>query len=102
MYTWNRRTAPLRSSLTLALLAVIHAAAAQDTTPPAAPAPPPAPIEEPTTLDKVTVVGSHIQGASTTDALPVMVGGASWHMPPLRLRNKMARHRLRRIKRFMP
>ncbi|MBA3928106.1 MAG: TonB-dependent receptor [Xanthomonas sp.] len=76
MYTWNRRTAPLRSSLTLALLAVIHAAAAQDTTPPAAPAPPPAPIEEPTTLDKVTVVGSHIQGASTTDALPVMVVGA--------------------------
>jgi outer membrane receptor protein involved in Fe transport len=67
MHTFNRRSAPLRSGLTLALLAVIHAAAAQDTTPAA---------EEPTTLDKVTVVGSHIQGASTTDALPVMVVGA--------------------------
>ncbi|CAN7584072.1 TonB-dependent receptor [Pseudoxanthomonas sp. LjRoot143] len=76
MHTYNRRTAPLRSSLTLALLAVIHAAAAQDTTPPAEPAPQSAPAEEPTTLDKVTVVGSHIQGASTTDALPVMVVGA--------------------------
>ncbi len=76
MHTHNRRTAPLRSSLTLALLAVIHAAAAQDTTPPAEPAPQSAPAEEPTTLDKVTVVGSHIQGASTTDALPVMVVGA--------------------------
>lgn len=76
MHIHNRRTAPLRSSLTLALLAVIHAAAAQDTTPPAEPAPQSAPAEEPTTLDKVTVVGSHIQGASTTDALPVMVVGA--------------------------
>lgn len=76
MHTFNRRSAPLRSGLTLALLAVIHAAAAQDATPPAEPAPQSAPAEEPTTLDKVTVVGSHIQGASTTDALPVMVVGA--------------------------
>ena len=76
MHTLNPRRAPLRSSLTLALLAVIHAAAAQDATPPAAPVPQSAPAEEPTTLDKVTVVGSHIQGASTTDALPVMVVGA--------------------------
>ena len=38
MHTLNPRRAPLRSSLTLALLAVIHTAAAQDTTPPAEPA----------------------------------------------------------------
>ncbi len=74
----HRRAAPLRSSLTLALLAVIHAAAAQEAPAPADPAPQAqaAPADEATTLDKVTVVGSHIQGASTTDALPVMVVGA--------------------------
>ncbi|MCR6625382.1 MAG: TonB-dependent receptor [Pseudoxanthomonas sp.] len=72
----NPRRAPLRSSLTLALLAVIHAAAAQDTTPPGDPVPPSATTEEATNLDAVVVVGSHIQGASTTDALPVMVVGA--------------------------
>lgn len=74
----NRRAAPLRSGLTLALLAVIHAAAAQDAPAPAAPAPQAeaAPADEAKTLDKVVVVGSHIQGASTTDALPVMVVGA--------------------------
>ncbi|MFT3670082.1 MAG: TonB-dependent receptor [Pseudoxanthomonas sp.] len=74
----NRRAAPLRSGLTLALLAVIHAAAAQDAPAPAAPAPQAeaAPADDAKTLDKVVVVGSHIQGASTTDALPVMVVGA--------------------------
>ncbi|WP_299343941.1 TonB-dependent receptor [uncultured Pseudoxanthomonas sp.] len=72
----NPRRAPLRSSLTLALLAVIHAAAAQDATPPAEPAAQSAPADDATTLDKVVVVGSHIQGAATTDALPVLVVGA--------------------------
>jgi outer membrane receptor protein involved in Fe transport len=74
----NRRAAPLRSGLTLALLAVIHAAAAQDAPAPGAPAPQAeaAPADDAKTLDKVVVVGSHIQGASTTDALPVMVVGA--------------------------
>lgn len=74
----NRRAAPLRSGLTLALLAVIHAAAAQDAPAPAAPAPQAeaTPADDAKTLDKVVVVGSHIQGASTTDALPVMVVGA--------------------------
>ncbi|KRA45364.1 TonB-dependent receptor [Pseudoxanthomonas sp. Root630] len=74
----NRRAAPLRSGLTLALLAVIHAAAAQDAPAPAAPAPQAeaAPADDAKTLDKVVVVGSHIQGAATTDALPVLVIGA--------------------------
>jgi len=74
----NRRAAPLRSGLTLALLAVIHAAAAQDAPAPAAPAPQAeaAPADDAKTLDKVVVVGSHIQGAATTDALPVLVVGA--------------------------
>lgn len=76
MHALNPRRAPLRSSLTLALLAVIHAAAAQDTAPPAEPVPQSATTEEATNLDAVVVVGSHIQGASTTDALPVMVVGA--------------------------
>jgi iron complex outermembrane receptor protein len=74
----NRRAAPLRSGLTLALLAVIHAAAAQDAPAPAAPAAQAeaAPADDAKTLDKVVVVGSHIQGAATTDALPVLVVGA--------------------------
>ncbi|PPJ41176.1 MULTISPECIES: TonB-dependent receptor [unclassified Pseudoxanthomonas] len=74
----NRRAAPLRSGLTLALLAVIHAAAAQDVPAPAAPAAQAeaAPADDAKTLDKVVVVGSHIQGAATTDALPVLVVGA--------------------------
>jgi len=74
----NRRAAPLRSGLTLALLAVIHAAAAQDAPAPADPAPQAeaAPADDAKTLDKVVVVGSHIQGAATTDALPVLVVGA--------------------------
>ena len=74
----HRRAAPLRSALTLALLAVIHAAAAQDASAPADPAPQAeaAPADDAKTLDKVVVVGSHIQGASTTDALPVLVVGA--------------------------
>ena len=74
----HRRAAPLRSALTLALLAVIHAAAAQDAPTPADPAPQAeaAPADDAKTLDKVVVVGSHIQGASTTDALPVLVVGA--------------------------
>lgn len=76
MHALNPRRAPLRSSLTLALLAVIHAAAAQDATPPAEPAAQSAPADDATTLDKVVVVGSHIQGAATTDALPVLVVGA--------------------------
>jgi iron complex outermembrane receptor protein len=81
MHDFNRRSAPLRSSLTLALLAVIHAAAAQEAPSQAAdPAPQaaaaPAAGDDATNLDKVVVVGSHIQGASTTDALPVMVVGA--------------------------
>jgi len=73
----ERRSAPLRSSLTLALLAAIHAAAAQEATlpPPAAPEAQAeaAPADEATNLDKVVVVGSHIRGAPTTDALPVVV-----------------------------
>lgn len=74
----HRRAAPLRSALTLALLAVIHAAAAQDAPTPADPSPQAeaAPADGAKTLDKVVVVGSHIQGASTTDALPVLVVGA--------------------------
>src|SRR5687768_17410903 len=81
MHDFNRRSAPLRSSLTLALLAVIHAAAAQEAPSQAAdPAPQAAAAaavgDDATNLDKVVVVGSHIQGASTTDALPVMVVGA--------------------------
>ena len=35
-----------------------------------------APATDAATLDKITVVGSHIQGAPTTDALPVVVVGA--------------------------
>ena len=74
----HRRAAPLRSALTLALMAVIHVAAAQDAPAPADPAPQAeaAPADDAKTLDKVVVVGSHIQGASTTDALPVLVVGA--------------------------
>ncbi|SDQ29560.1 TonB-dependent Receptor Plug Domain [Pseudoxanthomonas sp. CF385] len=74
----QRRAAPLRSGLTLALLAVIHTAVAQEAPAPAEPAPQTeaAPADDAKTLDKVVVVGSHIQGASTTDALPVMVVGA--------------------------
>lgn len=59
---------------TIALLAAaIQTALAQS-----APVQPPAsaPADDATTLDKVTVVGSHIQGAPTTDALPVVVIGA--------------------------
>lgn len=63
---------PLRSCLTLALLAVMHAAVAQE-----APAESAAPAkDDAATLDAVVVVGSHIRGASTTEALPVMVLGA--------------------------
>ena len=71
MHALNPRRAPLRSSLTLALLAVIHAAAAQDTTPPAAPAPQSAPAEEPaTTLDKVKIdLLANIEGPDDVDAV---------------------------------
>ncbi len=74
----NPRSAPLRSCLTLALLAAIQAAAAQQAPAPAGPAPQAeaAPADDATNLDKVVVVGSHIRGAATTDALPVMVVGA--------------------------
>lgn len=40
---------------------------------PPAEAPPPASGDDAVTLDKVVVVGSHIRGAPTTDALPVVV-----------------------------
>lgn len=76
-----QRSVSMRSSLTIALLAAaVQSALAQDAGRPY-PAPAPAPAEtaaadDATTLDKVTVVGSHIRGAPTTDALPVVVVGA--------------------------
>ena len=76
-----QRSVSMRSSLTIALLAAaVQSALAQDAGRPY-PAPAPAPAEtaaadDATTLDKVTVVGSHILGAPTTDALPVVVVGA--------------------------
>lgn len=65
-----------RSTFAIALLAAsIHAALAQA---PQAAEPPAAdePVPTATSLDSVVVVGSHIRGAPTTDALPVVVMGA--------------------------
>jgi len=79
----THRSAPARGTIAIALLAAaIQTALAQ--TPPQDPAsttpPPPSeatpatpPDDAATTLDNVVVVGSHIRGAPTTDALPVVV-----------------------------
>lgn len=76
----------LAGTTTVALLAAAIQAALAQSAPAEAPAAPAIQAEAPqaqqaatvpeddaTTLDKVTVVGSHIQGAPTTDALPVVV-----------------------------
>jgi iron complex outermembrane receptor protein len=56
-------------TLAVALLAAaVQAALAQEAAPQAVP-----PEDAATTLDKVVVVGSHIRGAPTTEALPVVV-----------------------------
>ncbi|MFT3763589.1 MAG: TonB-dependent receptor [Pseudoxanthomonas sp.] len=71
----HRHRTSARGAITIALLAAaIQTSLAQ--TPPASAAAEPAqaaPADEATTLDNVVVVGSHIRGAATTDALPVMV-----------------------------
>ncbi|MEL1263190.1 TonB-dependent receptor plug domain-containing protein [Pseudoxanthomonas putridarboris] len=82
MHTTQRAT--LRGGATIALLtAAIQASLAQTPAPvdpapqletPTAQAQPATPEDaEATNLDKVVVVGSHIRGAPTTDALPVVV-----------------------------
>jgi len=76
----HHRSKATRGTIAVALLAAaIQTALAQ--TPPAQPsataADPAAhdapPADDATTLDKVVVVGSHIRGAATTEALPVVV-----------------------------
>ncbi|MCA0392760.1 MAG: TonB-dependent receptor [Proteobacteria bacterium] len=78
----HHRSAATRGTIAVALLAAaIQTALAQAPTAPdadaqavteaqASDAPP---AEDATTLDKVVVVGSHIRGAATTEALPVVV-----------------------------
>jgi len=64
------RTTAARGTIAVALLALaIQTALAQD----AAPAPADAGQDEAVQLDQIVVVGSHIRGAPTTEALPVVV-----------------------------
>lgn len=80
----THRPVPGRRVIAVALLAASVQAALAQTPPAPQPAaepqvedataqPAPAAVDEATTLDSVVVVGSHIRGAPTTDALPVVV-----------------------------
>ncbi len=75
MRNTHRRTL-LASAVAIALFAASAPTLAQDAGQDAKPQEAPAPAaqdKEAVTLDKVEVVGSHISGAPTTDALPVIV-----------------------------